>query len=191
MSFKVAAIRVLVASLVLVNSLLMTAEANTQALDRGLSLRELALELNTPEAIADFLWKNIQFEKDQRQFGVEEYWQKPEELLQNRKGDCEDFAVLAHQLFKMNGISSYILNLYGGRYAHTVCVFKERGKYNVMDLDQVRRIEANSLSEVAESLHSDWDKAAIVEPKKESRSAKIISEFERRIEIQNRIARSA
>ena len=123
----------------------MNAEAKAQILDRSLSLRELAGKLQTPDDIAHYLWRNIGFEEDQTQFGQEEYWQSPEELLTTRQGDCEDFANFANELLRMNGYSSFLLNLYGGSSDHTVCVFKENGKYNVIDGAEVLRFEANDL----------------------------------------------
>ena len=56
----VAARWVLAASFVLV-SILMTAEAKAQALDRGLSLREMISEWQTPAEIKSYPWGNFVF----------------------------------------------------------------------------------------------------------------------------------
>lgn len=167
-----------------------TAEAKAQTLDRT-SFRDLALKLQTPENIANFLWKNFLFENDQRLFGTEEHWQTPEEFLQNKKGDCEDFALFAREMLKANGISSFILNVYGSRFAHTVVVFKDHGKFNVIDGTKVLRLEAESLRDVASEIYPHWKNAAIVAPSPASHTGRIVSQFERDLAAARRLAASA
>lgn len=60
----VAAYWVFAVSLVLV-TFVVTAEAKAQLLDRNLSLRDLANQLQTPEDIAHYLWRHFSFESDQ------------------------------------------------------------------------------------------------------------------------------
>lgn len=168
-----------------------TAEAKAQTLDQNPSLRDLATKLQTPENIAKYLWKNFLFENDQRLFGTEEHWQSPEEFLKNRKGDCEDFALFAHEMLKANGISSFLLNVYGGRFAHTVVVFKEDGKYHVIDGSDVRRLGAGNLREVASEIYPHWKTAAIVAPAATSGNGRILTEIERNLAANRRIATSA
>jgi hypothetical protein len=179
MKKSVAAIWVFALSLVFLSTV-SNAQANTPLLDRNLSLTDLSF-LKTPDAIAGYIWKNFLFEKDQRQFGKEDYWQSPEELMKNRKGDCEDFARFALEVLKANGIQGFLMNIYGGngRYAHTICVFKDGDLYQVIDGDKVKKIDAKSLEEVSEKMYDHWEKAAIVAPTAQN-TGMILSQFSKK-----------
>lgn len=143
---------------------LMTAEANAQLSDRPLSLAELAHQLRTPESIAHYLWRNFIFESDWRVFGREEYRQSSEEFLSNRRGDCEDFANMAYQLLRLNGYEAFLMNIYGERLAHTVCVFKVNGEYQVIDGSDLKQVTAKSLNELARKIRPSGKEAKIGVP---------------------------
>ncbi len=57
------------------------------------------------DAIRDWVAANIEYKSDEEQWGVEEYWQTPEETLSLRTGDCEDFAILLCTLLRAYGIA--------------------------------------------------------------------------------------
>lgn len=162
--------------------------AKAQFPDASMALQALALQLTTPEVIAKFIWKNFSFERDQHQFGREEYWQAPEELLKNKKGDCEDFARFAAEILKLNGVNAFLMNIYGGRFSHTVCVFKEGDSYNVIDGTSVKRFHSKNLNEIASNLYAFWNKAAIVAPAPETKQGSILTEFSRRMKVQQTLA---
>ncbi len=56
------------------------------------------------DAIRDWVSANIEYKTDDEQWGVDEYWQTPEETLDLRTGDCEDFAILLCTLLRAYGI---------------------------------------------------------------------------------------
>jgi len=56
------------------------------------------------DAIRDWVAANIEYKSDEEQWGVEEYWQTPEETLSLHSGDCEDFAILLCTLLRAYGI---------------------------------------------------------------------------------------
>ena len=58
------------------------------------------------DAIRDWVADNIEYKNDEEQWGVDEYWQTPEETLSLRTGDCEDFAILLCTLLRAYGISA-------------------------------------------------------------------------------------
>ena len=119
-------------------------------------------QLSSPEQIARYIFRNFSYETDRDQFGKDDKWQTPEELLSSRKGDCEDFAFFAAEILKANGISSLLINIYGSNFAHTVCVFKENGKYHVIDGKEVIRYNAQSLDELFTMIYPHWNQAALV-----------------------------
>lgn len=128
------------------------------------SVEALVRLTRSPEQLARFLRENILFREDLRQFGLVDYWQDPEELLSRRQGDCEDYALLAQAVLSRLGVPSFVLSLYGqAGYAHTVCVFEEQGRYNVINQDKVIRYRAGSLEELATRLYPRWDWGAVAE----------------------------
>ena len=181
----VAALVVFAVSLVLVSTISMNADANAQIPGRGLSFVNLATQLNTPSKIADFMWRNFSYEKDRRQFGKEDYWQSPQELLQNKKGDCEDFASFAHGMLKLNGISSYVMNIYGKRYAHTVCVFKMDGKYHVIDGHDLKSYKSENLKDLISHVYPFWKQFKIAKtPTSPSQNKEsVLSQFAKSVQI--------
>jgi hypothetical protein len=56
------------------------------------------------DAIRDWVAANIEYKNDEEQWGVDEYWQTPDETLSLRTGDCEDFAILLCTLLRAYGI---------------------------------------------------------------------------------------
>jgi predicted transglutaminase-like cysteine proteinase len=55
-------------------------------------------------AIRDWVAANVEYKSDEEQWGVEDYWQTPEETLTLYAGDCEDFAILLCTLLRAYGI---------------------------------------------------------------------------------------
>lgn len=190
MNKRVAAKWAFAASLVLVLPYVMTAQAKAQIPDRTLSFREISQTLNQPQAIARYIWHNFVFEDDTRQFGAADYWQTPEELLATGRGDCEDFALFAREALRLNGKSAYLLNVYGDRYSHTVCLLKEDSGYQVIDGTEVFDVDSANLREVASFLYPYWKSAAIVEPAP-AKKGRVLAQFDKKISAYRRIATSA
>ena len=168
-------------SLVLLSHAFVSTEAKAQLPDRNLSLVGLANQLQTPEQIARYMWRHFAYETDQRQFGNQDHWQTPEEFMKNGKGDCEDFARFAYELLKLNGYEAYLLNIYGGHYSHTVCVFKENGKYQAIDGTEVKHAGAEDLKGLSSSIYRFWEKSMIVSPTANN-GATILAEFGKRMQ---------
>jgi len=129
------------------------------------ALTELARTYTTPKAVAKFLRREFTFARDEALFGAEDRWQTPEEFLSRRTGDCEDYALLARELLRRNGIEAYVFSLIGQEgYAHTVAVYlDERGRYNVINQDRLRTYRAKSLEALASALYPGWTWGAIAE----------------------------
>jgi len=56
------------------------------------------------DEIRDWVATNIEYKTDDEQWGVDEYWQTPDETLSLLSGDCEDFAILLCTLLRAYGI---------------------------------------------------------------------------------------
>ena len=128
----------------------------------ALTVEAIACAYPTPELLAQFLRKQIRFETDTQLFGEPDHWQTPKEFLAQRAGDCEDYALLAQAVLSKQGREAFVLSLFGpDGYAHTVCVFIEAGRYNVMNQDRIVRYRAKSLEQLASSLYPSWSWAAV------------------------------
>ena len=138
--------------------------ASSEPLRAGRTLDAIARAYPTPEQLALFLHKTVLFQDDARLFGLADYWQDPEELLDRLEGDCEDYAILAQAVLVQQGVEAFIFSLYGEQgYAHTVCVFLEKGRYNVINQDRVVRYRAKSLEDLATYLYPKWTWGAVAE----------------------------
>ncbi len=56
--------------------------------------------------IRDWVAINIDYMSDEERWGVEDYWQTPEETLSYTTGDCEDFSNLLCSLLRAYGIDA-------------------------------------------------------------------------------------
>ncbi len=143
------------------------------------SIDSVAGELSSPEQIARFIFRNFMVETDQAHFGKEEFWQSPAQLLASRRGDCEDFALFASEVLKANGISAFLVNIYGKKFAHTVCVFKENGRYHVIDGDQVKRYDAESLDALFSLIYPHWETAQMVSYSEKGSCGRVLKTFKK------------
>lgn len=142
-----------------------TAPAHTEEPPASrLLIDQLARTYSTPGELVRFLKDTITFATDQELFGVPDYWQTPEEFLARRAGDCEDYALLAQAVLERQGVEAHVVSLFGqDGYAHTFCVFREAGRYGVINQDRVRYYRSRSLEGVAGQVYRGWTYAAFSE----------------------------
>lgn len=121
--------------------------------------------LDTPEKVADFLIKNIKYKSEP--VGVQNHTQTPEETLELKTADCEDYAYVVVTALKNVGYEAgmftieYIFN--GKVWGHTVGVYKspKTGKlhyiqgYNGTYIDGRISKPYNNLDEIAKSMCID------------------------------------
>jgi len=112
--------------------------------------------------IARFIWRAFAYEKDPH--SDQDWIQSPEDLLTTRNGDCEDLTLFAHALFEINGLESFVVNLYDEHFAHSFLVFKEEGQYRILDQDKVLPFEAAAVEDLLTQYYPDWDKGVLMHP---------------------------
>ncbi len=61
----------------------------------------------------EWVAEHIDYRTDEDEWGVSDYWQTPEETLDLRTGDCEDFVILDMMLLHELGQPSYYVGLAG------------------------------------------------------------------------------
>jgi hypothetical protein len=74
------------------------------------------------DIIGDFVITNILYFADYRQFGQIEYWQSPDEVIINKKGDCEDRTILwmwlVYQYCGVKPIAIHVWNKWNYSISH-------------------------------------------------------------------------
>lgn len=151
---------VLVISFVSLNSEAFAVPVSSQT--GSFYLNSLASELSSPKEIAKFMKKNFKFIPDQKLFGKVDHWQTPEEFLNLKKGDCEDYALFSKRLLELKGIEAYVVSIYGrGGYAHTITVYKQNGHYNVINEDRHYKYQKKTIEEALSKVRGDWIWAGI------------------------------
>lgn len=125
------------------------------------SYEKTVQNIKTPKELSKFLKKNFKFVSDQKLFGVEDYWQTPEEFWKNKKGDCEDYALFTKAVLEKLGYEAYTISLYSGGYAHTVTIYSDQGRFNVFNEDRVYRYAAANMEQAITRIFPQWTWAAI------------------------------
>ncbi len=145
--------------------LLLTAPAGFSQMQSAMLLLNPNLaQIHSPEELSKFMRKNFKFVEDQDNFGKVDHWQSAVEMLNLKKGDCEDFALFADAALKELGYESQIISMYGkNRFAHTVAVFKQDGKYRVFNDGKLYKYDTDKIEEALSKIHSEWTWAALTE----------------------------
>ena len=140
------------------------APVDSEPMGSGWTVEAVTRACPTPAVLGEFLHQHIRFSDDAVSRGVPDYWQTPEESLERGEGDCEDYALLAQEVFQRQGVEAFLFSLYGkDGYAHTVCVFLEGSFYSLMNQDRVVHLQARSLEELAGFLYRRWTWGAVAE----------------------------
>ncbi len=131
-----------------------------------LALSPILEKIQTPKQLSKFMSKNFKFVEDPDNFNKIDYWQSPEEMLANKKGDCEDFALFAAAALKDLGYESQVVSMYGTNgFAHTVAVYKEEGKYRVFNDGKLYKYDTETIEEALSEIYGEWQWAALTERK--------------------------
>ncbi|HTL48097.1 MAG TPA: transglutaminase-like domain-containing protein [Verrucomicrobiae bacterium] len=116
----------------------------------------------SPKDLARFMRKNFRFQDDARIFRQEDYWQSPEEFWRRKTGDCEDYALFSQYVLSLQGKEAFVVSLYDiTGYGHTVTLFKEDGRYNVMNEDRFYAYRSPTIEEALTRIHPLWTWAAV------------------------------
>lgn len=104
--------------------------------------------IRTLEDYARWLKETVKYKKD----GKRDSWAGPQETLQKKNGDCEDYTLLNTAMLKVLGFESRFLALKNSRQAHAICVFKRDGYYYWFDNAELKKTDARTLPELARHL---------------------------------------
>jgi hypothetical protein len=122
----------------------------------GVTLQELRNDAHlTPERFATY-FADFQFE-------LHEKVQPPEVFLATKKGDCDDYAILAAEILKQKGYTTRLVVVFMAKDIHVVCYVEETKSFldfNRRSLSPPTAASERSLNEIAEkvaqSFRSKW-----------------------------------
>ena len=116
--------------------------------------------ISTVEDYSAWLKENIQYREEDA-----DIWARPEDTLDNRYGDCEDFAFLNAEVMRIFGYEPKVLGLVGGFIAenHAVCVFKKDDRFFWFDNTTLKEAPVSSLPELNDYFFKNYLCAYIME----------------------------
>ncbi len=110
-------------------------EFQEKTMKRWRDFKQVTDRLNAPELIQFWLNSNIKYTSD----GSAEYWREPEQMFNDRAGDCEDFSILAVYCCLKGGYpSNVVINMFEDpenplkKQGHAVGVYKDKGQYYII-----------------------------------------------------------
>jgi len=122
--------------------------------------------VTTPAQLSQWLTADFKYETE-----MPDYWQPAEETIDLKKGDCEDFAILAQAALEQLNIPSQIVVINFKdlpNQAHAVCVFKTGDFYNFITNQQLIQTNASTISAAIQGQYPDWEKITFTNAKKEN-----------------------
>ena len=87
-------------------------------------------------------------------------WQSPQETIGLKKGDCEDFAILASEVLKHLGVDNDILivKFASGRIAHAICAWKDKNRnFSFISNKKLFHTGEKTIECVIEKYYPDWE----------------------------------
>mgnify|MGYP001605926310 CR=1 FL=1 len=134
------------------------------------SLAGVTSSVHNPAQLSKWLSNNFRYELE-----FPDHWQPAQETLDLKKGDCEDFAILAQNILKELGIESFIVivNLKDFKQSHAICVFKDDKYYSFFSNQILVQTGAASIEGAVQEGYPDW--ASIIFTNSKKQSVKIVS----------------
>jgi hypothetical protein len=122
----------------------------------ALTLNQISAFIHNPQELE--LWFRSEFKYVGE---VPDRWQKAEETINLRQGDCEDFALLAHEVLGRLGVESrvYILKFKGLQQMHAVCVFEDKGFYSMFSNKALIATEGRTAESAIKEAFADLEYA--------------------------------
>ncbi len=127
-------------------------------------LRGVPSSVNTPQALADWLSTEFTY-----RFEITDRWQDPQETIDSKEGDCEDFAALASKILWGLGISNDILvvKFRDLKIAHAICAWKDKsGKYSFISNRELFRTGEGEIENALAKYYPDCQGIILTDAKR-------------------------
>ncbi|MBN3039390.1 MAG: hypothetical protein JW869_08255 [Candidatus Omnitrophica bacterium] len=122
------------------------------ALDEQIADTIIFNNINSLEDYLQWLGSNIKYEKDAQ----DDHWAAPQETLNKKYADCEDYAFLNQAVLRVMGYNNaQVLAMGGFGLQHAICVFEKQGCYWWIDNTRLKKTSARSLKEFARHIFNE------------------------------------
>jgi len=135
----------------------------------GISLAQnlgyIPVYIQTPAQVSQWFRSEFRYETE-----MPDRWQPAEETVDVKKGDCEDFAILAQAVLKRLNIPSEILVINFKdlpNQAHSVCIFKNGEFYSLISNQELIQTHASAIEAAIEEQYPDWESITFTTAKRE------------------------
>ena len=121
--------------------------------------------INSPITLEQWLLNEFEYENDEQ-----EIWKSPKQMIQDKAGDCEDFAFLASKILSNLGYKTYVIAFLESEtpdVGHAICLIKHNGKYTYFsNYWYISKNSQNTIEEVLNSHYSTWTKYSFISLKR-------------------------
>jgi hypothetical protein len=162
--FYVKLVKHLITVSVIVLTALLPDIALSKELDFSKELKNVPSSVQTPQALANWLSSEFSYRME-----LLDQWQEPQETIDSRAGDCEDFAILVSALLTRLGIPNdvIILKFRDLNIAHAVCLWRdEDGSYNFISNGELKRTGKRHIESAIGKFYPDCEKITFLGPGK-------------------------
>ena len=103
----------------------------------GFDVRTPVISFTSMQEMRFYMAYNLSYCSDRNQFGQDDYWQAPQTFIDNGRGDCEDYAILAMYFLEQMGYKTeLILLLTSDKKWHSIITingqyFEPQGLYEI------------------------------------------------------------
>ncbi|MFC2140535.1 TolC family protein [Candidatus Auribacterota bacterium] len=128
-------------------------------------LGDLIEYATSPEKLAHYLKFRIRYNPSD----TDNIWQSAEETIQKGTGDCEDYAILAHEVLKALGFTPHILSVLPEskkKAGHVICTFKWKDYWWYFDNHKLKKTTFKTFKDIPSIIRKNWRKWYLVSPKR-------------------------
>jgi hypothetical protein len=129
------------------------------------NLEEDTASISSPRALTEWLSSDFQYAME-----IPDAWQSPQETVSLKRGDCEDFAILASAVLWRLGIPNEILIIKFKKLkiGHAICIWKDKdGFYKFISNQKMYDTGKDRIEDAIGKLFPDWESIAFVGQRKE------------------------
>lgn len=134
------------------------------------NLDESISSINTPQDLVNWFSKEFSYKWE-----IIDNWKTPQETINSKEGDCEDFAILASVALSRMGIANDILviKFKDLNLAHCICIWKGKdGTYKFISNRKLQNTGKYKIKEAIEKFYPDWERITFTDYEK--KYAKVI-----------------
>ena len=126
-------------------------------------IEEAAASISSPEDVASFFAQEFTYEMT-----FPDRAHSPEEIMESRTGDCEDFAILASAMLTRMGVENQVvvIKFAGLRVAHAICIWRNRGgTYDFISSQEFYLSGQKTVEAAIKKFYPDCSATAVIDPR--------------------------